>query len=141
MLDGAPAPVRLVMPNKSRMVRSYCALFSRGICEVGAMPCVQSGLVLTGVAALPGGAGIALPAPAVEPVAPGSVASGPECPRGSSVVPVVHAAARAAATSILLRQWNIALTSWVLICSNPLHDSGSAESKGCFGGSLMFRRP
>src|SRR6187402_1181980 len=111
MLDGVALPelARPVMPNRSRRVRSYWALFSRGICEVGAMPCVQSGLVLPGGNVLP--VPVA-PAPAAAPGAPGFSEPGPEPGRdGSSIVPLVQPAARAAANSIPLRQWNIALTS------------------------------
>ena len=125
------------MPNKSRTVRSYWALFSRGICDVVAMPWVQSGLVPTVAPALP--VLPVLPLPAVEPEAPGLLLEpGPDWPDGSSIVPVVQPAARAAANSIPLRKWNIALTSQVLIMPNPFHDSGAAESPTWLRGSLMF---
>src|SRR6478609_915638 len=105
------------------------------------MPCVQSGLVLTGVPALPGAAETPLPAPAAAPLAPGVLESGPELPGALSTVPLVQAAARAAATSNPLRQWNIALTSWVLICRTrffttlgQLSRERAPEGLLCFAG-------
>src|SRR3954467_7736264 len=105
MLEGAALLESLspVMPNKSRTVRSYWTLFRRGICEVAAIAWVQSGLVLGGMPELPGVP--ESPPPAVEPTPPGLfVEPGPEGPEGTSMVPVVHAAARAAATSNPLRE-------------------------------------